>query len=79
MLYDCRFFKEHDKARSFCIDKSGAMFSNLPGSPTAEEYRIEADIQQLSPVERECKPFCVVWNIVEEGPIQPIEPLPPTT
>lgn len=42
-----------------------------PVAETREDYRVEACMAELSEAEREARPYCVAWNVVDEGPIQP--------
>lgn len=71
MLYSSRFFKTEQRAVAFRDKHNGVLFSGLPGSSTENDYRTEAHIADLTEAEQERRPFCVVWNIVDEGPIKP--------
>lgn len=71
MLYSSRFFQTEDKAADFSAKHDGLIYSNLPGSNTQEDYRTEAHIAKLTEAEQANRPFCVVWNIVDDGPIKP--------
>lgn len=71
MLYSSRFFQTEGKAADFSAKHDGLIYSNLPGSSTQEAYRIEAHIAELTEAEQAERPFCVVWNIVDDGPIKP--------
>lgn len=71
MLYANKFFKTEKAAAAFQQKHGGAMYCGLPGSETAEDYRVEACMSELTEAQREARPYCVAWNIVDEGPIQP--------
>lgn len=70
MLYSSQFFKTENKAAAFRDKHDGLLFNGLPGSSTQDDYRAEARIADLTEAEQEKRPFCVVWNIVDEGPIR---------
>ncbi len=70
MLYAHEFFRTKEEARAFQRKRGGgALYSNLPGSRTSKDYSIEACMAGLTEKQREDKPFCVAWNVVEGGPI----------
>lgn len=71
MLYSSRFFQTEGKAADFSAKHDGLIYSNLPGSSTREDYSAEAYIAGLTEAEQAERPFCVVWNIVDDGPIKP--------
>lgn len=71
MLYTHKFFKDEKSAQDHKNKHRGILYSNLSGSSTQEEYQIEAHLAGLSESQQAAKPFCVVWNVVDEGPIQP--------
>ena len=70
MLYAHEFFKTEKDAKAFQQKRGGALYCGFPGSETAEDYRVEACVEELTQTQREDRPYCVVWNIVDEGPIQ---------
>lgn len=71
MLYAHKFFKTEKAAQDFQKKHSGALYADVPGSRTREDYRVEACMAELSEAERAARPYCVAWNVVDEGPIQP--------
>lgn len=71
MLYAQKFFKTEKAAKDFQNKHGGALYANVPGSRTREDYRVEACMAGLPEAEREARPYCVAWNVVDEGPIKP--------
>lgn len=71
MLYARKFFKTKEKARAFQKKHGGALYADVPGSRTRDDYRVEACLAELPASEREAHPYCVAWNIVDEGPVKP--------
>lgn len=71
MLYARKFFKTKEKAQAFQKKHGGALYENVPGSRTCDDYRVEACLAELPAAEREVCPYCVAWNIVDDGPIKP--------
>lgn len=69
MLYARKFFKTEKAAKAFQRKNGGALYSDIQGSRTREDYRVEACIAELTETQREGRPFCVAWNIVDEGPV----------
>ena len=70
MLYAHEFFRTKEEARAFQRERGGgALYSNLPGSRTRKAYTAEACMAELTEKQREEKPFCVAWNVVDDGPI----------
>ncbi len=73
MLYDRRFFATLSAAERYRKKCNGVIYSGLSDSPTIGAYKTEAVLADLSMTQQQDKPFCVVWNIVSEGPIHPEE------
>lgn len=71
MLYAHKFFKTEKAAQDFQKKHGGALYAYVPGSPSREDYRVEACMAELTEEQRTARPYCVVWNVVDEGPIQP--------
>lgn len=71
MLYAHKFFKTEEAARAFQQKHKGALYVNTPDSKTREDYRIEACMAEMTEAQREVYPYCVAWNVVDEGPIKP--------
>ena len=71
MLYAHKFFKTEKAAQDFQKKHSGALYSDVPGSRTREDSRVEACVAERSEAERTARPYCVAWNVVDEGPIKP--------
>ena len=70
MLYARKFFKTEKAAKDVQRKNGGALYSGIQGSRTREDYHVEACIAELTEAQREERPFCVAWNIVEEGPVE---------
>lgn len=75
MLYARKFFKTKENAKAFQKKHGGAMYADVPGSRTRKDYNVEACLAELTASEREKYPYCVAWNVVQEGPIKadPVE------
>lgn len=73
MLYAHKFFKTKEDAKAFQKKHGGAFYSNAPGSRTKRDYLTEAAMAEMTEKQREERPFCVAWNIVDDGPIKPEE------
>ena len=73
MLYAHKFFKTKENAKAFQRKHGGALYSNAPGSRTKRDYLTEAAMAEMTEKQREERPFCVAWNIVDDGPIKPEE------
>lgn len=73
MLYAHKFFKTKEDAKAFQKKHGGALYSNAPGSRTKQDYLTEAVMAEMTEKQREERPFCVAWNIVDDGPIKPEE------
>ena len=71
MLYARKFFKTKEAAKAFQKKHGGALYVGSPRSATREDYHIEAVLEGLTASQREAHPYCVAWNIVDEGPIKP--------
>lgn len=71
MLYAHKFFKTKENAKAFQRKHGGALYSNAPGSRTKRDYITEAAMAGMTEKQREDRPFCVAWNIVDDGPIKP--------
>ena len=71
MLYAQKFFKTEKAAKNFQKKHGGALYANVPGSRTCEDYHVEACMAELPEAERKAYPYCVAWNVVDEGPIKP--------
>ena len=71
MLYARKFFKTEKAAKTFQQKNGGALYSNAPNSQTADYYHVEACLVGLTEAQKKARPYCVVWNVVDEGPIQP--------
>ena len=71
MLYAHKFFKTEKAAAAFQQKHGGALYADVPGSRTREDYRVEACMAGLPEAARASRPYCVAWNVVDEGPIQP--------
>ena len=70
MLYVQKFFKTEKAAKSFQKKHGGALYADVPGSRTREDYRVEACMAELSEADHTAHPYCVAWNIVGDGPIR---------
>lgn len=70
MLYAHKFFKTEKAAQDFQKKHGGALYADVPGSRTREDYHVEACMAELSEAERTARPYCVAWNIVDDGPIK---------
>lgn len=70
MLYSNKFFKTEKAAVRFQKACQGVIFCGLAGSHTRDDYYAEAQLAGMT--EKECgdKPYCVVYNVVEGGPIE---------
>lgn len=73
MLYAHKFFKTKENAQAFQRKHGGALYSNAPGSRTKKDYLTEAVMAEMTEKQREERPFCVAWNVVDDGPIKPDE------
>lgn len=73
MLYAHKFFRTKENAQAFQRKHGGALYSNAPGSRTKQDYLTEAVMAEMTQKQREECPFCVAWNVVDEGPIKPDE------
>lgn len=73
MLYAHKFFKTKENAKAFLRKHGGALYSNAPGSCTKQDYLTEAAMAEMTEKQREERPFCVAWNVVDDGPIKPDE------
>lgn len=71
MLYAHKFFKTKENAKAFQRKHGGALYSNAPGSRTKRDYITEAAMAGMTEKQCEDRPFCVAWNIVDDGPIKP--------
>lgn len=71
MLYAQKFFKTEKAAKDFQNKHGGALYADVPGNRTREDYRVEACMAGLPEAERKARPYCVAWNVVDEGPIKP--------
>lgn len=71
MLYAHKFFKTKENAKAFQRKHGGALYSNAPGSRTKQDYLTEAAMAEMTEKQREERPFCVAWNVVDDGPIKP--------
>lgn len=71
MLYTRRFFKTREAATAFQKAHGGALYADVPKSRTRKDYAVEATLEGLTALQREAYPYCVAWNIVDEGPIKP--------
>ena len=70
MLYANKFFKTEKAAKEFQKKHGGVLYADVPGSKTRESYRVEACMEELPESERMARPYCVAWNVVDEGPIK---------
>lgn len=71
MLYARKFFKTKEAAKAFQKAHGGVLYADVPNSRTRQDYAIEAALGGLTASQREARPYCVAWNIVDEGPIEP--------
>lgn len=71
MLYMHKFFKTETEARAYKKSHGGAMYSGKDGSKTRQSYTVEACMEGMTEKQMKERPYCVAWNVVEGGPIQP--------
>lgn len=71
MLYARRFFRNKASAKDFQKMHGGALYANVPGSRSRKDYLVEAHLAGFTEADCEDRPYCVAWNIMDEGPIKP--------
>lgn len=74
MLYSSKFFKNEKAAARFQEQQNGVLFCGLIGSHTRADYHAEAQLAGMTDEECSRKPYCVVYNVVADGPIEPTRP-----